>query len=104
MLHDIDEPRCVRSLHHLPKPPAQIIAQRRAGPCRRDHRKSVLGSIGIGRAAAGIQIAAPIIAKRRRTCRHPIRPQYQDLHGNHRHRSRRHLVALTSPDPGKLVP
>ena len=72
MLHDIDEPRCVRSLHHLPKLPAQIIAQRRAGTCRRDHRKSVLGSIGIGRAAAGIQIAAPIIAKRRRTCPRPM--------------------------------
>ena len=48
-------------------------------------------------------------AKRRRTYvlpvqglaprRHQVRPQHKHLHGNHRHSSLRHMVALMSPDP-----
>ena len=34
-------------------------------------------------------------------CRHALRPQHQNLHGNHRHRCYRHLVALMGPDPNR---
>src|SRR5690606_1363898 len=37
--------------------------------------------------------------------RHPLRSKHQNLHGNHRHRRLRHMVALMSPDPSlRIVP
>jgi IS5 family transposase len=35
--------------------------------------------------------------------RHPLRSKHQNLHGNHRHRRLRHMVALMSLDPSKTT-